>query len=107
VVLLFSAYRDLNKLEVRRELRRKPKRAGERRTICWGHIGRQLWTNELFAIWRKASERVPYGPHLKDLTCVRSFKLGSLNKGLESRRRCALVRRRGRVGALSERSSRF
>jgi len=28
----------------------------------------------------------------------------SVYKGLESRRRCALVHRRGRVGALSERS---
>ncbi|MFA7088225.1 MAG: hypothetical protein WC146_02695, partial [Patescibacteria group bacterium] len=42
--------RDSNRLEARRELRRKPRRANERRTNVRGTFGRQPWTSERGAI---------------------------------------------------------
>ncbi|MFA7088221.1 MAG: hypothetical protein WC146_02675 [Patescibacteria group bacterium] len=54
--------RDSNRLEARRELRRKPRRANERRTNVRGTFGRQPWTSELFAIRRKASAEIPASP---------------------------------------------
>jgi len=44
-------------LEARRELRRKPKRADERRTKLRGSFERQLWTSAAAALPAAASER--------------------------------------------------
>lgn len=46
-------------MRARREIRRKPERADERRTIRLGHIGRQLWMSKAAALLVAASERAP------------------------------------------------
>lgn len=44
--LLSAQKRDSNRLAARRERRRKPERADERRTNIRGIFGRQPWTSE-------------------------------------------------------------
>jgi len=60
-VYVIAKLRESNKLEASLERSRKAERKGERRTICRGHIGRQLWASELFALWQKASAIIPLG----------------------------------------------